>query len=60
MYQILQCAEKNLKEVNTILNTSCTKMNDNDIDALLANYKRVTRNVSNYHKRQWILFQNPL
>ena len=49
-----QCSEfynvqkKNLKEVNKILNISCTKMNDNDIDALLADYKRVARNVSNY------------
>ena len=42
--------KKNLKEVNTILNTSQTKMNDNDIDALLADYKRVARNVSNYIK----------
>ena len=40
--------KNNLKEVNTILNTSCTKMNNNDIDALLANYKRVARNTSNY------------
>ena len=40
--------KKNLEEINTILNIPCTKMNSNDIDAQLANYKRVTRNVSNY------------
>ena len=46
--ELYNVQKKNLKEVNTILDTSLTKMNDNDIDALLADYKRVARNVSNY------------
>ena len=47
-YNVQKVQKKNLKEVNTIINTSHIKINDNDIDALLADYKRVARNVSNY------------